>query len=74
MRHEPGDHGNNFNYEKRGEVEASAGATSNDEPNASSKLTFSSIMNAALFIIGMLTEEQAEAIAQETQTRLPKDF
>ena len=73
-RHKHKDHGKPLQLRKREEIAADAGTDSNYEHNTSRKLALSRNMKIALLKMGMLTDEQAESIAQEIQIHLPKDF
>ena len=56
-RHKPEEHGKRFQLQKKEEIEAATGTTSNDKPNANMKLALSSSIKTDIFTMGMLTEE-----------------
>ena len=82
MRHKPEEHDevmarrrcNKLNRRGDNQKAKPAEEKEKQEKSQQRKLILTKEMKAALLTVGAFTEEQAEAIVNETQVNLPKDF
>jgi len=74
VRHRPEDHGKQFYMRKKDDPAQETTSKPTGGQSKSLKLKLSESMKTALLTMGTFTEEQADAIVQETQSHMPKDF